>query len=116
MGLFRVAAAFGTAALVVMSVAHASTLPPAEGLADAAAPDAGAACVKWHGEARSNGFGYKHVVVIENGCKKPATCAVSTDVNPTVQNVTVAPATTEEVVTFFDSPVSAFVPNVSCKI
>jgi hypothetical protein len=111
----HVAFAFGTAALAVASLASAQPLESTS--PEPLAADAGpTACVKWHGEARSNGYGYKHVVVIDNGCKKPATCAVSTDVNPTVQNVTVAPQSTEEVVTFFDSPVSAFVPNVTCKL
>lgn len=109
----QVAAALGTAALAVVSLASASPSSIAEPLGADAGPTS---CVKWRGEARSNGYGYKHVVVIDNGCKKPATCSVATDVNPTPQNVTVAPQSTEEVVTFFDSPASAFVPNVSCKL
>jgi hypothetical protein len=109
----QAAAAFGTAALAFATLASGKSSATAEPLGADAGPTT---CVKWRGEARSNGYGYKHVVVIDNGCKKPATCTVSTDVNPTPQTVTVAPQSTEEVVTFFDSPASAFVPNVTCKL
>lgn len=83
-------------------------------LADAG--DAGPApCVKFRGEARSTGYGYKHVVVLESQCKKDQTCDVSTDVNPVVQKVPISPGETKEVVTFLESPASAFVPKVTCK-
>lgn len=98
------------------SSARAEAAEPAERAEADAGSDAGAACVKWWGETRATGTGYRHVVVLSNGCAKPALCDVSTDVNPEVQKVTVAPATIEEVVTFFDSPASAFTPNVTCKL
>lgn len=80
------------------------------------ADDAGAApCVKYWGEARPTGYGYRHVVVLKSGCKKAQTCDVSTDVNPEVQTVPVAPGETKEVVTFLESPASGFTPRVSCK-
>ncbi len=97
--------------------AEPSSSPHAEAeAADAGGSDAGATCVKWWGETRATGTGYRHVVLLSNGCTKAAVCDVSTDVNPEVQKVTVAPATIEEVVTFFDSPASAFTPNVTCKL
>lgn len=118
MFVLRFAAAFGVAALCFGAARAASLDGAAVELAgDAAAPaDAGAACVKWRGEARFNGSGYRHVVVLESACTKTASCDVSTDVNPTVQTVRVAPGKTEEVVTFFDSPASAFTAKVSCKL
>jgi len=80
------------------------------------AADAGAApCVKYWGEARPTGFGYRHVVVLKSECKKPQTCDVSTDVNPDIQQVPIAPSETKEVVTFLESPASAFTPRVVCK-
>jgi hypothetical protein len=77
--------------------------------------DAGVACVTWWGEARPTGYGFRHVVVLKSACTKPATCDVSTDVNPEIQKVTVAPGETREVVTFLEAPGSGFTPRVSCK-
>ena len=79
-------------------------------IAQAAAPS----CVAFKGEARSNGYGFKHVVVLTSACPKIADCEVSTDVNPTVVKVEVAPKATVEVLTFLDSPVSGFTPKVKC--
>lgn len=105
----------GTFALLVASL----PVPALHGL-HGAGPlgDAGvsAACVAVKGEARSNGYGFKHVVVLTSSCAKIADCAVSTDVNPKVEKVEVAPKATVEVITWFDSPSSAFVPNVQCTV
>ncbi|MBI2391362.1 MAG: hypothetical protein HYV09_17360 [Deltaproteobacteria bacterium] len=80
------------------------------------AADAGPApCVRFWGEARPTGYGYRHVVVLESKCKTKQTCDVSTDVNPEVQKVPVDPGQTKEVVTFLESPASAFTPRVVCK-
>jgi len=56
------------------------------------------------------------IVAIENGCSKPATCKVSTDVNPQVQTTEVPPAQTVEVLTITASPASAFVAKVTCAL
>lgn len=96
---------------LVLCVLDVSAGAPVE-LAD----DAGAApCVKYWGEARPTGYGYRHVVVLHSDCKKPQTCDVSTDVNPEIQKVPVSPGETKDVVTFLESPVSAFTPRVICK-
>ena len=81
-----------------------------------AAADAGGtpACVLVRAEARYIVAGYKHIVIITNGCSKPVSCAVSTNVNPEVQRVDVKPQTTVEVMTFLESPASTFVPYVRC--
>jgi len=100
---------------LVVGLLSVSTGAPVE-LAPPAGADAGPApCVKFWGEARSTGYGYRHVVVLKSECKKAQNCEVSTDVNPEVQVVPVAPAETKEVVTFLESPASAFTPRVVCK-
>lgn len=83
---------------------------PSSSVAQAAAPS----CVAFKGEARSNGYGFKHVVILTSACPRIADCEVSTDVNPTVVKVEVAPKATVEVLTFLDSPVSGFTPKVNC--
>ncbi len=108
---------FLVAPALVLGLLGVSTGAPVE-LAPrpAAASDAGPApCVKFWGESRSTGYGYRHIVVLKSECKKPQSCDVSTDVNPEVQVVTVSPAETKEVVTFLESPASAFTPRVVCK-
>ena len=77
--------------------------------------DAGPPCVAFRGEARSTGYGYRHVVVLTSSCKVNRVCDVSSDVNPEIQKVTVAPNETREVVTFLESTVAQFTPRVACK-
>lgn len=74
------------------------------------------ACVKVGTESRWVPYGYNHVVILENGCSKPATCTVSTDVNPAPQKAEVAPSTTVEVMTFMGANSSTFVAKVSCAL
>jgi len=81
-----------------------------------AAPTPTPACVKSWGDARARAVGYDHVVVIENGCDKPASCVVSTDVAPEPIHATVAPKTKIELTTFRGSPATAFEPKVECKL
>jgi hypothetical protein len=85
-----------------------------------AAGDAGAsslpACVQVTAQARYIPYGYNHVVLIKNGCTKTATCHVSTDVNPQVTSVEVAPNVTSETLTFTGSPAQTFTPHVSCTL
>jgi hypothetical protein len=72
-------------------------------------------CVKYRGEARPWGIGFKHVVILESGCTVTAECSVSTDVNPEPVVVTVPAKESREVVTFLSSPARAFVPSVVCR-
>lgn len=110
------AAAAAPALVFALLRGSAGASPVALAQASPVAGDAGPApCVKFWGEARSTGYGYRHVVVLKSECKKPQTCDVSTDVNPEVQSVGVAPGETKEVVTFLEAPASAFTPRVSCK-
>jgi hypothetical protein len=83
--------------------------------ADAGAP-AMPACIHHRAESRYVPYGYNHVVVIENGCSKPAACVVSTDVVPQPQNVDVPAGKTAEVLTFMGSPQQSFTPRVRCTL
>ena len=94
----------------------AAFLLPVRPTVDPAEEASGAlACVKVRGEARPTGYGYRHVVVLTNGCQVAATCDVASNVNPQSVQVTLAPSERSEVVTFLESPVSAFEPQVSCR-
>ncbi len=84
--------------------------------ADAGAPSPLPACIAVHGEARYIPYGYNHIVVIQNGCKKDATCTVSTDVNPQPGTHEVKAGTSAEILTFTASPSQTFVPKVGCKL
>lgn len=107
-----------------LTVAGVSVLGLATSAPASADPqDAGApkpppvpACVRVATQSRWVPYGYNHVVILENGCSKAATCRVSTDVNPQVQSVEVDPARTVEVTTIMASPASAFVANVTCAL
>lgn len=74
------------------------------------------ACIHYRADSRYVPYGYNHVVVIENGCSKPAACTVSTDVVPQVQNVDVPAGRTAEVTTFMGSPQQSFTPRVRCQL
>ncbi len=86
----------------------------------AEATDAGSssmpACVQVTTDSRWIPYGYNHVVILKNGCSRPAACSVATDVNPERQNVDVAANTSVEVTTFMGSPSSTFTARVSCRL
>jgi hypothetical protein len=73
-------------------------------------------CVASRGEARNWGLGYKHVVVIRNGCEYAVVCSVGTDVQPERYTVRVEKGATEEVVTLLNSPALTFRPSVDCTM
>jgi hypothetical protein len=88
--------------------------------ASARGDDAGAsslpACVRYRAFARYVPYGYNHVVSLENGCSRRASCTVRTDVNPEPVAAEVAAGATAEVVTFVGSPQQTFTPQVSCAL
>lgn len=88
----------------------------AAGAAEDAGADAGSlpGCVGVSTDSRYVPYGYNHVVVIKNGCSKPATCSVSTDVNPKPVTSEVGALKSVEVVTFSGSPSQTFTARVSC--
>jgi hypothetical protein len=83
-------------------------------LAPAARADKTPACVRWWQQTVAVGYGYNHVVGIENTCDKPVACAVSTDVAPDPIKATVAPKEKTELVTYRGSPASTFKAKVEC--
>lgn len=74
------------------------------------------ACIRVATQARWVPYGYNHVVIIEDGCSKAATCTVSTDVNPQPQTAEIASGQTVEVTTFMASAASTFVAKVTCTM
>jgi hypothetical protein len=72
-------------------------------------------CVRFWPEARYRNYGYDHVVHLNSRCHRTASCSVSTDVNPKVIAVAVAPGEHVEVVTFRGSPMPEFTAIVECS-
>lgn len=97
-------------AVAVLWMAMGQPVARASHLADAGVP-----CVSHRGEARPTGYGYRHVVILTSACKAKQVCDVSTDVNPEIEKVPIAPNETKEVVTFLEAPGPSFTPRVSCK-
>lgn len=102
-------AAIAAVGLVALS-AHADPPPPAP--AQSKLP----ACIRVATESRWVPYGYNHIVIIEDGCSKAATCSVSTDVNPQAQSAEIASGQTVEVNTYMASASSAFVAKVTCTL
>lgn len=71
-------------------------------------------CVTAVGRVVNTGFGFNHSVHVSNGCSFAVDCHVSTDVNPHVNDIHLAPGASTDVATFLGSPASTFVPNVVC--
>ena len=66
--------------------------------------------------ARYIGYGYDHVVSLKNGCSRPVTCEVWTDVDPQPHHTLSAqPGETREVVVRRGSPAREFKPEKKCK-
>jgi hypothetical protein len=86
------------------------------GLAVPARAEKTPACIRWWGQTVSTPGGYNHVVGIDNGCDRPASCAVSTDVAPDPIQASVPARQKVELVTFRGSPASAFKPKVTCTL
>jgi hypothetical protein len=74
------------------------------------------ACIRVQTQSRWIPYGYNHIVIIENGCSKAATCDVSTDVNPQSQSAEVAVGKSVEVTTFMGSAAADFVAKVTCTL
>jgi hypothetical protein len=73
-------------------------------------------CVHAWPEARYRALGYNHIVHVRNQCDARAECAVSTNVNPAPENVTVPGHKEVEVTTFLGSPAREFTPKVECRM
>jgi hypothetical protein len=79
------------------------------------AQDPAPSCIRSWPEARYRNYQYDHIVHLNSKCHREASCAVSTDVNPTVVMVTIAPDEHLEVVTSRGSQTPEFTPNVRCS-
>jgi hypothetical protein len=88
--------------------------PPRDDDAPAqASPDA---CAVVTPVARYIGYGYYHVVSLKNGCSRPVSCEVWTDVDPQPHHtLRVAPGETAEVVVRRGSPARDFKADKKCK-
>jgi hypothetical protein len=74
------------------------------------------ACIRSWGQVVSTLAGYNHIVGIDNGCDRPASCVVSTDLAPDPIQASVPARQKVELVTFRGSPASTFKPKVSCTL
>jgi hypothetical protein len=90
--------------------------PPVKAPADKRVTEKDAAvCTQVTGSVIAEGFGYKHVVSLRNGCDKPVHCQVWTDVDPTPRNaLRVNPGETAEVITRIGSPAREFKALKEC--
>jgi hypothetical protein len=82
--------------------------------ADVAMEEQSPACVRFWPEARYRNYAYDHVVHLNSRCHRVASCNVSTDVNPAVVVVAIAPDERLEVVTSRASQTPEFTPIVEC--
>lgn len=81
-----------------------------------AAQDAGSApCWSFRSSTPYRGFGYDHVVTVDNRCRLPLTCQVSTDVNPAAQRLRVAAESAADLLTYRGSPAQVFKAKVECR-
>ena len=72
-------------------------------------------CVRVTSQARWGAAGYNHIVTVANGCERPVSCEVATDVNPRPTHIDVPAGESREVTTYLDSPARAFSPRVQCE-
>lgn len=74
-------------------------------------------CVTVRAEARQDGVGFMHVVIVHNACTAAVRCRIATDADPTPeQSLRVAAGRTEEVVTRAGSPVPGVQPRAVCVV
>jgi hypothetical protein len=84
------------------------------GLGSAAEP-AKTPCVHAKAEAPYRGYGYDHIVKLENQCPKAVVCSVASDVRPDPVVVSLEPKARTEVLLWRGSPASTFKVRLSCQ-
>ncbi len=72
-------------------------------------------CVQWKSEVRYSGYGYDHLVHLDNQCDHAVTCHVTTDVNPEGVKESLKPKAKATVLTMRGSPAREFKAKVSCQ-
>jgi hypothetical protein len=73
-------------------------------------------CLEVHPSARYSGYGYDHVVEIDNTCDRAMSCTVKTDVGSDATTVKVPAKEKKSVTTFRGSPAREFKADVRCKV
>lgn len=73
-------------------------------------------CVAVHPNARYRGYGYDHIVEIDNTCDQAIICIVKTDVVPEPTTVKVPTRERKSVLTMRGSPAREFKADVQCKV
>jgi hypothetical protein len=106
------------AAAVLVSLGLAVGAP--EALADGADAGQRAApqnpkCIVVTSSARYSGYGYDHIVEIDNSCDRAMSCTVNTDAAPEPTTVKVPAKEKKTVVTLRGSPAREFKADVRCK-
>lgn len=96
----------------MLAIAMAAGIAIAQGSVEGDRP----ACVRVTATPRAQAYGFDHVVSIANGCEAQVTCRVSSDVNPTVQTMTIAPGASRDTLLWRGSPASAFRALVTCEM
>lgn len=117
--LFRSAITLAVAAFLALGGNDDARLAVDAGAADAGAaptPASLPACIQVQTESRYVPYGYNHIVTLTSGCTRPASCTVSTDVNPEVHAVDVPANASIQVTTYIGAAASAFVAKVACKL
>ncbi|MEO7037913.1 MAG: hypothetical protein ABI548_28360 [Polyangiaceae bacterium] len=81
-----------------------------------AAPQITPPCIQYWPETRYREYRYDHIVHVINNCQSPASCVVSSDVNPTPVRAAVSPGGSVEVLTARGSQAREFTPRVECGL
>lgn len=80
------------------------------------APKTPDGCSTVSASVRSEAYGYKHIITLENRCDKAVQCEVWTDVDPEPrQTLVAAPGQSTEVVTRIGSPSSQVSAQKVCR-
>lgn len=73
-------------------------------------------CIEYSGFTQYGAIGYDHIIYVHNQCDERATCAVSTNIDPTPIRIELAPGEHQEVVTRRGSPAREFEPHLRCAM
>lgn len=74
-------------------------------------------CLTVRGEARMQAYGYAHVVIVQNTCRRVAHCEVWTSADPTPRHrLVVRAGETGSVTTRIGSPAREVVPGHQCEL
>ncbi|MEM6961456.1 MAG: hypothetical protein AAF550_06925 [Myxococcota bacterium] len=72
-------------------------------------------CAKVRHHAPYRGYGFHHIVEVENQCRKDLSCRITTNTNPEPEQLEVPKGTARSVTMFAGSPASEFQSTVHCN-